>query len=112
MSMIGELTYFLGLQIKQEEDGIYINQSKYVKNLLIRFCMNQAKEIGTPMSPATKLDKDKNGKDIDQRFYRGMIGSFSILLLAGQMFSFCLCLVWLQGSLEFRFLSLDPLRIG
>ena len=80
MSMMGELTYFLRLQIKQEKDGIYISQSKYVKDLIIRFCMDQAKEIGTSMSPATKLDKDKNGKDVDQCLYRGMIGSLLYLI--------------------------------
>ena len=69
MSMMGELNFFLGLQIRQEEDGIYIGQPKYTKDLLVKFCMDQEKEIGTPISPGTKLDKDKNGKDVDQRLY-------------------------------------------
>ena len=89
---MGELTFFLGLQIKQEDDDIYISQTKYIKDLLIRFSMDQAKEIGTPMSPATKLDKDESGKDVDQRLYRGMIGSLPYLMAsrADIMFSVCL----------------------
>ena len=93
MSMMGELTFFLGLQIKQQDDGIYISQTKYTKDLIVRFCMDQAKEIGTPMSPATKLDKDENGKDVDQKLYRGMIGSLLYLTASRPdiMFSVCLC---------------------
>ena len=50
MSMMGELNFFLGLQIKQTDDGIFINQSKYIKNLLKRFGLKQAKCFATPMS--------------------------------------------------------------
>ncbi|XP_073105868.1 uncharacterized protein [Elaeis guineensis] len=58
MSMMGELTFFLGLQIKQSKEGISIAQSKYTKELLKRFGMENSKPIGTPMSPSCKLDKD------------------------------------------------------
>ena len=51
ISMMGELNFFLGLQINQTKDGIFINQSKYVKDLLKQFEMDNAKAIGTPMSP-------------------------------------------------------------
>ena len=93
MSMMGELTFFLGLQIKQEDNGIYTSQTKYVKDLLTRFSMDQAKEIGTSMSPATKLNKDESGNDVDQRLYRGMIGSLLYLTASRPdiMFSVCLC---------------------
>lgn len=70
-SMMGELIYFLGLQLKKEKEGIYLNQAKYTKDLLKRFKMDQAKEINTPISTSSKLDKDENGKDVDQRLYRG-----------------------------------------
>ena len=53
MSMIGELNFFLGLQIKQMSDGIFINQSKYCKELLKRFDMDKCKEIATPMGAST-----------------------------------------------------------
>ncbi|WP_374695567.1 reverse transcriptase domain-containing protein [Areca yellow leaf disease phytoplasma] len=59
MSMMGELNFFLGLQIKQT-DGIFINQAKYTRELS-KFGMETTKPIGTPMSPSCKLDKDENG---------------------------------------------------
>ena len=79
MSMMGELIFFLGLQIKQIKEGISITQSKYTKELLKRFIMENSKAIGTPMSPSCKLDKDEGGKNIDLKFYRGMIGSLLYL---------------------------------
>ncbi|XP_042983258.1 uncharacterized protein LOC122312662, partial [Carya illinoinensis] len=93
MSMMGELTFFLGLQIKQTKSGTFINQSKYIKELLKKFGMENAKEIGTPMSPSTKLDKDESGKPVDSKIYRGMIGSLLYLTASRPdiMFSVCLC---------------------
>uniref|UniRef100_A0A2N9H8V4 non-specific serine/threonine protein kinase n=1 Tax=Fagus sylvatica TaxID=28930 RepID=A0A2N9H8V4_FAGSY len=70
MSMMGELKFFLGLQIKQTEEGIFLNQSKYVIDLLKRFGLANAKAYGTPMSPSTKLDKDEKGKPVDVKLYR------------------------------------------
>ena len=69
MSMMGELNFFLGLQIKQTKEGIFINQAKYIKEILKKFGMENTKEIGTPMSPSCKLDKDEKGKSIDQKLY-------------------------------------------
>jgi hypothetical protein len=78
MSMMGELKFFLGIQIKQNKDGIFLNQSKYVKDLLKRFGLENAKAFRTPMSPSTKLDKDEKVKPVDVKIYRGMIGSLFI----------------------------------
>ena len=75
MSMMGELNFFLGLQIKQLKEGTFIKQSKYIKDILKRFNMEEAKTIKTPMSSSIKLDKDEKGKSIDSTMYRGMIGS-------------------------------------
>ena len=93
MSMMGELTFFLGLQIKQSKEGISITQSKYTKELLKRFGMENCKPIGTPMSPSSKLDKDDEGKCVDLKYYRGMIGSLLYLTASRPdiMFSVCLC---------------------
>ena len=93
MSLMGELNYFLGLQIKQTKNGIFIHQTKYIKELLKKFGMDEAKPMGTPMSPSTKLDKDENGKDVDQTKYRGMIGSLLYLTASRPdiMFSVCMC---------------------
>ncbi|KAK2994165.1 hypothetical protein RJ640_016671 [Escallonia rubra] len=79
MSMMGELTFFLGLQIKQSKEGIFISQSKYTRELLKRFGMDNAKPRGTPISPSVNLVKDENGKDVDNKLYRGMIGSLLYL---------------------------------
>ncbi|KAH9770963.1 hypothetical protein KPL71_012543 [Citrus sinensis] len=93
MSMMGELKYFLGLQIKQNEEGIFINQAKYVKDLLKRFGYDNGTEKSTPMSTTIKLDKDEKGKEVDIKTYRGMIGSLLYLTASRPdiMFSVCLC---------------------
>ncbi|GAU40502.1 hypothetical protein TSUD_189840 [Trifolium subterraneum] len=79
MSMMGELGFFLSLQIKQQEDGIFISQEKYVNDLLKKYKMNEAKIMSTPMHPSTSLDKDEKGKDVSEKEYRGMIGSLLYL---------------------------------
>ena len=79
MSLMGELTYFLGLQIKQTIEGIFINQEKYTKELLKCFKMDSTSGKPTPMSTTTSLDKDEIGKDVDTKLYRGMIGSLFYL---------------------------------
>ena len=72
MSIMGELSYFLGLQVKQNDDGIFITQSKYTKNLLKRFNMLESSSATTPMATATKLDQHQ-GAEVDVTSYRGMI---------------------------------------
>nr|KYP56105.1 Copia protein [Cajanus cajan] len=93
MSMMGKLNFFLGLQIRQTKNGIFINQSKYCKELLKRFGMENAKSMATPMSTTCYLDKDEVGKSIDVKKYRGMIGSLLYLFASRPdiMFSVCLC---------------------
>nr|GEV34263.1 phenylalanine--tRNA ligase beta subunit, cytoplasmic-like [Tanacetum cinerariifolium] len=73
MSMMGELNFFLGLQFKQMEDGIFLNQSKYIKEMLKKFGLEDSKPIKTPMSSDTKLTKDEECKSVDSTKYRGMI---------------------------------------
>ncbi|GKB13031.1 retrovirus-related pol polyprotein from transposon TNT 1-94 [Tanacetum coccineum] len=75
MSMMGELNFFLGLQIKQLDDGIFFNQSKYIKEMLKKFGLEDSKPIKTPMSMETKLTRDEDGESIDNTIYRGMIGT-------------------------------------
>ena len=62
MSMMGELNFFLGLQIKQSSEGTFINQAKYTKELLKRFGMMEAKALTTPMNTSIKLDKGEMEK--------------------------------------------------
>ncbi|RVW90115.1 hypothetical protein CK203_035906 [Vitis vinifera] len=73
MSMMGELNFFLGLQIKQLKEGTFINQAKYIRDLLKRFNMEEAKTMKTPMTSSIKLDMDEKGKPVNSTMYRGMI---------------------------------------
>ncbi|KAL8119296.1 hypothetical protein AgCh_016723 [Apium graveolens] len=93
MSMMGELNYFLGLQIKQSKYGIYVHQSKYVKNLLTRFGFDNVKPKSTPMNQNSKLTSDEKGKDVDIEKYSGMIGSLLYLTASRPdiMYSVCVC---------------------
>ena len=75
MNMIGELNHFLGLQIRQQESGIFISQSKYAKNLVKKFGLESASSIRSPISPNVKLTIDWLGKSVDSSLYRSMIGS-------------------------------------
>jgi hypothetical protein len=93
MSMMGELTYFLGLQIKQLKEGTFVSQTKYCLDLIKRFDMAKAKAIDTPMPTCTNLNKDEDGKEVDVKRYRGMIGSLLYLTASRPdiMFSVCMC---------------------
>ncbi|KAJ9541354.1 hypothetical protein OSB04_027860 [Centaurea solstitialis] len=93
MSMMGELTYFLGLQIKQSEKGIFINQGKYVLDMLKKFDLTSCTPMKTPMATPLSLDEDSKGKPGDVTLYRGMIGSLLYLTASRPdiMYSTCLC---------------------
>ena len=75
MSLLGELNFFLGLQISQLNDGIFISQSKYIKEMLKKFGMEDYKPVRMPMITSCKLSKDDDSKEVDQKLYRSMIGS-------------------------------------
>ena len=79
MSMIGELTHFLGLQIRQQDSGIFLSQSKYAKNLVKKFGIESTSSVRTPMSPNVKLNVDLLGKSVDPSLYTSMIGSLLYL---------------------------------
>ncbi|GKA27078.1 retrovirus-related pol polyprotein from transposon TNT 1-94 [Tanacetum coccineum] len=93
MSMMGGLNFFLGLQIKQMEDRIFFNQSKYIKEMLKKFGLEDSKPTKTPMSIEIKLTKDDEADSVDSSKYRGMIGSLRFLTTSRPdiMFSVCLC---------------------
>ena len=73
ISMIGELTHFLGLQICQLNSSIFLSQSKYAKNLVKKFGLESASSIRTPMSTNVKFTVDLLGKSVDSSLYRSMI---------------------------------------
>ena len=79
--MIGELTYFLGLQIHQQDSGIFLSQSKYTRNLVKKFGLESACSVRTSMSSNVKLTVDLLGKSVDSSFYRSMIVFFILLLI-------------------------------
>ena len=79
MSMIGELTNFLGLQIHQQDSSIFLSQSKYASNLVKKFGLESASFVRTPMSPNVKLTVDLLGRSVDSSLYRSMIGSLPYL---------------------------------
>jgi hypothetical protein len=99
MSMMGEWTFFLGIQVKQMKQGTFIHQAKYTKDLMKKFNMAELKPVSTLMSMATSLDPDKNGEVADQREYRSMTGSLLYLTTTrpDTQFIVCLC-AHFQGS--------------
>ncbi|CAM8880628.1 unnamed protein product [Rhodiola kirilowii] len=79
MSMVGEMSYFLGLQVKKKIDGIFISQCKYARNLIKKFDLDKASHKRTLAATHVKITKDKAGISIDQTMYRSMIGSLLYL---------------------------------
>ncbi|GJX74096.1 retrovirus-related pol polyprotein from transposon TNT 1-94 [Tanacetum coccineum] len=79
MSMMGEMTFFLGLQVNQSPRGIFINQSNYVLEILKKYGMEACDPVGTPMEIKDKLDLDQNGSPVDATKYRSMIGALMYL---------------------------------
>ena len=93
MSMMGELKFFLGLQIKQCKDGIFINKTKYARDILKKFGMDGDKSSKTPIRTTTKLNKCENGKPVDEKRFRSMIESLLYLTASRPdiIFATCLC---------------------
>ncbi|GKB83093.1 retrovirus-related pol polyprotein from transposon TNT 1-94 [Tanacetum coccineum] len=79
MSMIGQMSFFLGLQISQSPRGIFINQSKYASEIFKKYGMLNTDSVDTPLVEKSKLDEDLQGKQVDATLYRGMIGSLMYL---------------------------------
>jgi hypothetical protein len=93
MSMMGELKYFLGFQVKQLKEGTFLCQTKYTQDMLKKFGMEKAKHAKTPMSSIGHLDLNEQGKPVDQKLYRSMIGSLLYLCASrpNVMLNVCMC---------------------
>ncbi|GJV03456.1 putative ribonuclease H-like domain-containing protein [Tanacetum coccineum] len=93
MSSMGELTFFLGLQVTQKDDGIFISQDKYVDEILKKFGFSTVKTASTPMETSKPLLKDAEAEDVDVHLYRSMIGSLMYLTASRPdiMFVVCAC---------------------
>jgi isopentenyldiphosphate isomerase len=92
MSMMRELTFFLGIQVKQTKQDTFVHQVKYTKDLMKKFNMAELKPLSTSMSIGTSLDPDENGNDVDQREYRSMIGSLLYRTVTQLDIQFIVCL--------------------
>ncbi|GJV61950.1 putative ribonuclease H-like domain-containing protein [Tanacetum coccineum] len=93
MSSMGELTFFLGLQVKQNKEGIFISQDKYVAEILKKFDLVHVKAAITPMETKLPLTKDEEAFDVDVHLYRSMIGSLMYLTASRPdiMYAVCVC---------------------
>nr|GFC95282.1 uncharacterized mitochondrial protein AtMg00810-like [Tanacetum cinerariifolium] len=93
MSMMGEMTFFLGLQVNQSPCGIFLNQSKYVLEIMNKYGMESCDPVGTLMEIKDKLDLDQNGTLVDATKYRSMIGALMYLTSSRPdiVYATCLC---------------------
>ncbi|GKG11706.1 uncharacterized mitochondrial protein-like protein, partial [Tanacetum coccineum] len=93
MSSMGELTFFLGLQVQQKKDGIFISQDKYVGYILKKFGFTKVKTASTPMETQKPLLKEEDGEEVDVHMYRSMISSLMYLTSSRPdiMFAMCAC---------------------
>ena len=80
MSLLGDLTYFLGLQVQQKKDGIFLSQTKYLKNILKKYGMEDSKPVCTPMVIGCSLSSNDESTAVHQPTYRFMIGSLLNLI--------------------------------
>ncbi|GJZ61172.1 retrovirus-related pol polyprotein from transposon TNT 1-94 [Tanacetum coccineum] len=110
MSSMGELTFFLGLQVKQKEDGIFISQDKYVAEILKKFDFASVKTASTPIETQKPLTKDEEAADVDVHLYRSMIGSLMYLNASRPEAEYvaavncCGQVLWIQNQmLDYRF---------
>ncbi|GJU51176.1 retrovirus-related pol polyprotein from transposon TNT 1-94 [Tanacetum coccineum] len=92
MSMMGKISFFLGLQISQNPRGIFINQSKYALESLKKYGFDSCDPVDTPMVEKSKLDEDKEGKAVDPSHYRGMIGTLLYLTASRPDLQFAICM--------------------
>jgi len=79
MTNMGLMEYFLGLEVKQGEKGIFVSQERYVEEILNKFKMTNCNSVSTPMEPGTKLSKFDGGDRVDASKYRSLVGSLRYL---------------------------------
>ncbi|GJV35278.1 hypothetical protein Tco_1407755 [Tanacetum coccineum] len=93
MSMMGQMSFFLGLQVSQNPRGIFINQSKFALEILKKFGMDSCDPVDTPMVDRLKLDEDPLGIPVDQTRFRSMVGSLMYLTASrpNLVFDVCMC---------------------
>jgi hypothetical protein len=92
MSMMGEMNFFLGLQIKQTQNDTFVHQDKYTKDVLKKFDMDEGKPLSTPMSTSSTLDTDEDDEPVDQKEYMILIDSLMYLTVTRLDIHFAVCL--------------------
>ncbi|GJV61064.1 retrovirus-related pol polyprotein from transposon TNT 1-94 [Tanacetum coccineum] len=92
MSMMGQMSFFLGLQVSQNPRGIFINQSKYALEILKKYGLDSSTSVDTPMVEKMKLDEDRQGKLVDPTRFRGMVGSLMYLSASRPDIVFVVCM--------------------
>nr|GFB24409.1 uncharacterized mitochondrial protein AtMg00810-like [Tanacetum cinerariifolium] len=92
MSVMGKISFFLGLQISQNPRGIFINQSKYALESLKKYGFESCDPVDTPMVEKSKLDEDREGKVVDPSHYHGMIGTLLYLIASRHDLQFVICM--------------------
>nr|GEZ60370.1 uncharacterized mitochondrial protein AtMg00810-like [Tanacetum cinerariifolium] len=89
--LVSHLTFFLGLQVKQKKDRIFISQDKYVAENLRKFGLTDGKSASTPIDTEKPLLKDPDGEDVDVHTYKSMIGSLMYLTSSRPDIMFAVC---------------------
>ncbi|GJX63186.1 putative ribonuclease H-like domain-containing protein [Tanacetum coccineum] len=105
MSSMGELTFFLGLQVQQKKDGIFISQDKYVDEILKKFNYTDVKSASTPVDLEKPLVKDGDADNVDVHLYRSMIGSLMYLTTSR------LDIMFVVKHIEYLMLNASPLKL-
>eukprot|EP00253_Pinus_taeda_P033071 PITA_33071 len=115
MSLLGELTYFLDLQIQQKEGGIFLSQTKYLKQILKKYGLEDAKPVCTPMVTGCSLSANDESATVHQPTYRSMIGSLLYLTAEAEyvaVASCCTQLLWMMQTLQdFQITCTPPIPI-
>ncbi|GKA14167.1 uncharacterized mitochondrial protein-like protein [Tanacetum coccineum] len=109
MGSMGELIFFLGLQVQQKKDGIFISQDKYVVEILKKFGFTKVKTASIPMETQNPLLKDEDGKEVDVHMYRSMIGTLMYLTSSRPDIIFVVC-VCVRYQVNLKVLHLHAMK--
>ena len=93
MSDLGNMHFFLGIEVVQREDGIFICQRKYALEILTKFGMLESNEVSSPIIPGVKISKDKDGTPVDETYFKQLVGSLMYLTATRPDMMFVTCLV-------------------
>lgn len=93
MSDLGRMRFFLGIEVLQKSDGIYICQRKYAMEVLNRFGMMESNSVSSPLVPGFKASKDRDGVTVNETYYKQLVGSLMYLTATRPDMMFVTCLI-------------------